>query len=46
MLELEKNAWLSFKDLVKRFLGNVLVKTYSKIVQKLLESYKMFDCTY
>ncbi|XP_041374745.1 52 kDa repressor of the inhibitor of the protein kinase-like [Gigantopelta aegis] len=44
MSELEKNAWLSFKDLVKNFLGNTQAKNYTEIVQKLLESYKTLGC--
>ena len=38
--ELEKNAWISFKDLDKNFLGNTRAKNYTKIFQKLLESNK------
>ena len=44
MSELEKNAWLSFKDVVKNFLGNTRAKNYTEIVQKLLESYKTLGC--
>ena len=44
MSKLEKNAWLSFKDVVKNFLGNTRAKNYTKIVQKLLESYKTLGC--
>ena len=40
MSDLEKNAWLSFKDVVKNFLGNTHASNYTEIVQKLLESYK------
>ena len=40
MLELENNAWKSFKDVVKNFLGNTLVNNDTKIVKKLLKSYK------
>ena len=38
MSELEKNAWISFKDVVKNFLGHTRAKNYSEIVLKLLES--------
>lgn len=44
MSELEKNAWSSFKDLVKNFLGNKRANNYTEIVQKLLESYKTLGC--
>ena len=40
MSELEKKAWLPFKDLAKNILGNIQAKNYTEIVQKLLESYK------
>ena len=39
MSDLEMNAWLSFKDVVKNFLGNTCASNYTEIVQKLLESY-------
>ena len=45
MSELEKNAWLSFKDVVKNFLGNTRAKNYTEIVQKLLESTKRSNAT-
>ncbi|XP_041355404.1 protein mono-ADP-ribosyltransferase PARP14-like [Gigantopelta aegis] len=38
-LTVEKN-----QDLVKNFLGNTPTKNYTKIVQKLLESYKTLGC--
>ena len=44
MSDLEKNAWLSFKDVVKNFLGNTRASNYTEIVQKLLESYKALGC--
>ena len=40
ILDLKKNAWLSFKNVVKNFLGNTSASNYTEIVQKLLESYK------
>ena len=43
-LYLEKNAWLSFKDVIKNFLGNTCASNYTEIVQKLLESYKALGC--
>ena len=42
--DIEKNAWLSFKDVVKNFLGNTCASNYAEIVQKLLESYKALGC--
>ena len=44
MSDLEKNAWLSFKDVVKSLLGNTRASNYTEIVQKLLESYKALGC--
>lgn len=44
MPDLEKNAWLSFKDVVKNFLGNKRASNYTEVVQKLLESYKALGC--
>ena len=42
--DLEKNAWLSFKDVVKNLLRNTRASSYTEIVQKLLESYKALGC--
>lgn len=44
MTELQKNAWLAFKNLVKDFLGNTRAQNYTEIVQQLLESFKMLGC--
>ena len=44
MSDLEKNAWLPFKDVVKNFLGNTNASNNTEIVQKLLESYKALGC--
>ncbi|XP_072257829.1 uncharacterized protein [Pyxicephalus adspersus] len=44
MSEVEKNAWLSFKAMVKDFLGNTQANIYREVVQKLSESFKMLGC--
>ena len=44
MSDLEKNAWLSFKDFVNNCLGNNCASNYTEIIQKLLESYKVRSC--
>lgn len=44
MPDLEKNAWLSFKDVIKNFLGNTFASNYTEIVKKQLESYKVLGC--
>ena len=46
MSKLEKNASSSFKNLVMKFLGNILAQNYTHIVQKLLESYKALVCNF
>lgn len=40
----EKNAWLSFVDVVKNFLGNKKSPNYEEMVSKLLEDYKALGC--
>ncbi len=44
MSELEKNAWLAFKAIVKDFLGNTRAKNYTEIVKNLLDSYQKLGC--
>ena len=44
MSDLETNAWLSFKDVLKIFFGNTRASNYIEIVQKLLVSYKALGC--
>lgn len=44
MAEREKNTWMTFKNLVKDFLGNTRAQNYTKIIRKLLESFKMLSC--
>lgn len=44
MTELERNAWLAFKNIVKDFLGNTRAPNYIEIVQQLLESFKKLGC--
>ena len=36
----ERNAWLSFRDVVEGFLGNHKVDNYIEIVDSLIENYK------
>jgi len=38
--ETERNAWLSFKNICKDFLGNHKAANYQDVVQDLLTSYK------
>lgn len=41
MTELQKNAWLTFKNLVKDFLRNTRAEDHTDIFQQLLESFKI-----
>lgn len=42
--EIQKNAWLAFKNIAKDFLGNTRAQSYAEIVQQLLESFKLLGC--
>ena len=44
MNSLEKNAWISFVDVIKNFLGNVKAINYVEIVEKMLKSFENFRC--
>lgn len=44
MSEIETNAWLAFKNIVKDFLGNTRALNYADIVQQLLESFQKLGC--
>lgn len=44
MTELKKNAWLSFKTVVKGFLRNTKDKNYDSLVKNMLENYRKFGC--
>lgn len=43
MTELQKNAWLAFRNLVKDFLENTRIENFTEIVQQLLQSFKMLS---
>lgn len=40
----EKNAWVSFQDVVENFLGNKKSDNYKDLVKKLIGSYKKLGC--
>ena len=42
--DLQKNVLSAYKDIVEKFLGNPRAKNYTRIVHKLLGSYKTFGC--
>lgn len=44
MNEKEKNAWLSFVNVIKNFLGNYRADNYEEIVTKLIGDYKELHC--
>ena len=44
MTEIEENAWSSFKDIVRHFLGNHRAENYPEIVERLLKSYRKLGC--
>ena len=44
MNSLEKNAWISFVDVIKNFLGNVKAINYVEIVEKILKSFESLRC--
>ena len=44
MNSLEKNAWISFVDVIKNFLGNVKAINYVEIVEKMLKSFESLRC--
>ena len=44
MNSLEKNAWISFADVIKNFLGNVKAINYVEIVEIMLKSFESLRC--
>jgi hypothetical protein len=45
MSDIELQAWNAFKDVVKKFLGNVEVPQYEKIVGNMLEKLQILGCS-
>ncbi|CAB4062930.1 unnamed protein product [Lepeophtheirus salmonis] len=44
MTNKERSAWVSFKDVVDIFLGNDKATNYKKLVNRLMEDYKVMGC--
>jgi hypothetical protein len=44
MTEIEKNAWNAFKEIVKKFLGNIKDPLYKEIVRNMLDNFKLLGC--
>ena len=40
LIDIEKQAWLSFKDVVQMFLGNHKAKDYKELVQNMLDQFR------
>jgi hypothetical protein len=44
MTEIEEDAWNEFKEVVKKFLGNIRVPLYKEIVRNMLDKFKILGC--
>jgi hypothetical protein len=44
MTEIEEDAWNAFKEVVKKFLGNVKDPQYKEIVRNMLDKFKHLGC--
>jgi len=44
MTEIEEEAWLAFKEVVKKFLGNIKDPLYKEIVRNMLDKFKLLGC--
>jgi hypothetical protein len=45
MTEIEKDAWNAFKEVVKKFLGNIKDSLYKETVRNILEKFKPLGCS-
>jgi hypothetical protein len=44
MTEIEEDAWNAFKEVVKKFLGNVKDFLYKETVRNMLDKFKLLGC--
>jgi hypothetical protein len=44
MTEIEEDAWNAFKEVVKKFLGNIQDPLYKEIVKDILDTFKLLGC--
>jgi len=44
MTTIEKNAWISFKEVINNFFGNIKSENYETIVNSMLENYRILGC--
>jgi hypothetical protein len=42
--EIEEDAWNGFKEVVKKFLGNIKDPLYKEIVRNMLDKFKLLGC--
>jgi hypothetical protein len=42
--EIEEDAWNAFKEVVKKFVGNIKDPLYKEIVRNVLDKFKLLDC--
>jgi hypothetical protein len=42
--EVEEDAWSAFKEVVKKFLGNIKDPLYKEIVRNMLDKFKLLGC--
>jgi len=44
MTEIEEDAWNAFKEVVKKFLGNIKYPLYKEILRNMLDKFKLLGC--
>ena len=44
MTEIEEDAWNAFKEVVKKFLGNIKDPLYKETVRNMLDKFKLLGC--
>ena len=44
MTEIEEDTWNTFKEVVKKFLGNIKDPLYKEIVRNMLDKFKLLGC--
>jgi hypothetical protein len=44
MTKIEEDAWNAFKEVVKKFLGNIKNPIYKEIVRNMLDKFKLLGC--
>jgi hypothetical protein len=44
MTEIEEDAWNAFKEVVKKFLGNIKDHLYKEIVRNMLDNFQLLGC--